>query len=127
MFMSAREIRDQYQAHDGDRHTWVGADESGVNFTQVMTDDEVFSGKYHAATVPDRDGHALYDDLEKNGVTHAISLQDDPRIVGSLGKPQILGGHHRVAVMHSLRPDDLMPVEHFRDVAEAKWERRGKY
>lgn len=47
----------------------------------------------------------LYGDIRKNGITTPVSVS--PRI----DNPQILDGHHRVAVMLNLRPDEVsIPV-----------------
>ena len=35
---------------------------------------------------------------------------------GSQGKPQIVGGHHRIAAALETRPDDLIPVVHHEDI-----------
>ena len=130
MFMTAREIRDQYQGHDGSRRRFAGLSGGEIQMFKGRheTEDEMFRRKVSEAEERwDHGGDYLAAHVRKHGVTHAISLQDDPTIVGSLGKPQILGGHHRVAVMHADRPDELMPVAHFRDVSEAMQALKGRY
>jgi CBS domain containing-hemolysin-like protein len=44
-----------------------------------------------------------------------------------MGKPEVVGGHHRLAVMQFDRPDDLIPVLHHRDIFEAKTSREYRY
>jgi hypothetical protein len=137
MFMSAREIRAQYQALDGDRDLVYGDD--GWN-DHPETDDQLFDRKYEEAHETDDfdSGHTLADSVRWDGVRNPISLQvaqekpahrfDLPTpTVGSLGKPQILGGHHRLAVMDRHRPDDLMPVAHFEDALQAHKSLGAKY
>lgn len=123
MFMSAREIRDQFQGHDGDRQREAPPFGSGVELSKGRpeTDDEMFDRKAEEATGRRTgSGDYLYDHIQRHGVLNPVALQADLRNVGSLGKPQILGGHHRVAVMHDVRPDELMPVEHYDSVKEAR-------
>lgn len=59
---------------------------------------------------------SLYEHVASHGVEGPIPLQSGG--VGSLGKPQLLGGHHRVASQHHINADQFMPVVHH-DVAEA--------
>jgi hypothetical protein len=58
----------------------------------------------------------LTEDIKAKGVTHPIALgqHESPS-----GRPSIAGGHHRVAVMQHLNPDQLLPVVHVKDVTEA--------
>lgn len=115
MFMSAREIRDQYQALDADR----ARDSGGA----PETEDALFARKRREAFAGPLGGSLL-----EHGVRSPVSLQADWRRPGSQGKPSILGGHHRIAVMDAHRPDELMPVEHFHSVADARRSLgRGRY
>ena len=120
MFMSAREIRRDYQGLDSDRYDVIrwGLDNDGDD-DGIENDRELFDRKFEEA-----DDSGLLDDLTRGrgrkGVENPISLQADPKKTGSLGKPEILGGHHRVAAMEYLRPDELMPVEHFDNPAQAR-------
>jgi len=124
MFMSAREIRDEFQALDGDREDVITDDDEWTE-----SDDELFDRKYeeandwklsHGTSWSDKDGLTLADSILKHGVENPISLQIDRDRRGDHWKPEILGGHHRVAVMHKHRPDDLMPVEHFEHTTQAQ-------
>jgi hypothetical protein len=142
MFMSAREIRSQYQALDGDRTSsgilgYVGTEdgyptsrsskpskEKPYIHYELHTedDDDLFDRKYEEAqTKKHLNGDYLSDHIAKHGVENPVSLRADPWETGSRGKPEILGGHHRIAVMETERPDELMPVEHYHSVAEARW------
>ena len=113
MFMSAREIRSQYQALDGDRET----DSDGWR----ESDDDLFDRKYEESYATKHlNGDYLADHIAEHGVENPVSLQADPLNTGSFDKPEILGGHHRIAVMETSRPDDLMPVEHYHSVGEAR-------
>lgn len=145
MFLTAREIRDQYQALDDDRimvdnpvpltstrspyrsptHGRNARIPSSVfdydqpEIDHEESDDELFSRKLREATTDNYSNRvSLADHLLKHGVENPISLQFR-ELHGQLGKPQILGGHHRVAVMHHFQPDALMPVMHFSSHAEA--------
>lgn len=121
MFMSAREIRSQYQALDGDRLA-VNADGQPEAyrvhgpFSAVENDDQLYARKLRES------GGDLGRDIKANGVTDPILLEDgsDPNGGGSQGRMQVIGGHHRVAVMLDHAPDQLMPVEHHRNLRAAK-------
>lgn len=116
MFMSAHEIRSQYQGLDGDRDDVMDEFED-----RPETDEELFQRKSHEAEWEGYDGSpSLWDRLEKEGVKNPISLQADHTQKGSLGRPEILGGHHRVAVMSHIKPHALMPVEHFENYEDAQ-------
>jgi hypothetical protein len=107
MFMTAREIRQQYQAQDIDRE-WTGQGD-----TKHDTDDELFERKYEDAGLSSPFApSSLKDSLLQHGVEKPILLQADHNRTGWHGKPEIINGHHRVAVMGVHRPDDLLPVEH---------------
>jgi hypothetical protein len=59
-------------------------------------------------------------------VTHPISLGTGGK-PGMLGKPQIVGGHHRVAAQFDQDPDRLMPVVHYRDIHDAQADKTRRY
>lgn len=133
MFMSAREIRDSHQALDGDRKQETPAFGSGIplHMGRRETDDELYDRKAEEATgrrAPG--GDYLYEHIAKHGVMNPIILTDPTApqwAMGSQGKPQVLGGHHRVAVMSDVRPDELMPVEHFKDMPTARKALKSNY
>ena len=64
-------------------------------------------------------GRSLADKLLDQGVKAPISLGTGGPS-GMMGKPQIVGGHHRVAAMGERSPDTLMPVLHFTNIHEAR-------
>jgi hypothetical protein len=59
----------------------------------------------------------LGESIERTGVQKPIHLG---RTIGSQGKPEIVGGHHRMAVMRNLNQDQLMPVLHHTDLYGAR-------
>jgi hypothetical protein len=67
---------------------------------------------------------SLGESIERTGVQKPIHLG---RTVGSMGKPEIVGGHHRMAVMRNLNPDQLMPVLHHTDIHAARSKDMQKY
>lgn len=106
MFMSAREIKSQYDPWHGDFED------------DYETSDELWDRKYQEATLgkePTLDKQVL-----REGVKRPVALEVvDPWWNGNK-KPEIMGGHHRIEVMSRHRPDALMPVEHVSDFAEAR-------
>lgn len=62
-------------------------------------------------------GESIRDAVIREGVKSPLSLG---RQFGSMGKPMIAGGHHRIAVMARERPDELMPVMHHESVRAAQ-------
>ena len=122
MFLSAREIRSTYRALDADRHDVIDDWEADHETTRPETDDELFDRKYDDAIDKDEIGaetgpnsrSSLRDHLLEHGVHNPVSLELPGQSLSGL-KPQILGGHHRVAVMSKHKPDALIPVEHHTD------------
>jgi hypothetical protein len=121
MFMSAHEIRHQYQALDADREEHEYDDPTDNDYEN---DHELFNRKYDEAENDydhePNEHRSLKDAVLKDGVRNPISLQADAKKVGLDGKPEILGGHHRVAVMYEHKPNNLMPVAHFNTTGEAR-------
>lgn len=60
---------------------------------------------------------SLYESIERGGVQKPISLG---QTIGSQGKPEIVGGHHRLAAASAINPDQFVPVLHFNNIWEAK-------
>ena len=133
MFMSANEIMAQYQPLDGDRydseeeatHSSGGGDyptardwrehrtqhTTGGSRLYIRggvpeTDEELWQRKADEA-----DDYGLRSEIEEEGVQKPVSLGTN---IGSQGKPQVVGGHHRIATMADLDPDELMPVIHIK-------------
>jgi hypothetical protein len=49
------------------------------------------------------------------GVLHLATGQ-----FGLSGKPEVAGGHHRIAIMHDIQPDRLLPVVHHEKFKDAR-------
>lgn len=73
----------------------------------LETDAEVWERKSDEASY----GYepSLQDSIADEGVRHPVHLMFEP---GSLGKPQVAGGHHRIAASLDVDSDKLMPVLH---------------
>ena len=106
MFMSAREIKSQYDPWHGDFED------------DYETSDELWDRKYQEATLgkePTLDKQVL-----REGVKRPVALEVvDPWWHGDK-KPEIMGGHHRIEIMARHKPDALMPVEHVSDFKDAR-------
>ena len=59
----------------------------------------------------------LGESIEREGVKYPVHLGQKK---GSQGKPQVVGGHHRMAVMRNLNQDQLIPVLHHQDLMHAR-------
>lgn len=127
LMMTGPEIRRQFQALDGDR-------EPSNDYEGPEHDDEVYDRKYEEAWSPETSwvhGSGVGDRINKHGydMTHPVSLSsgkskgsylDVTGQRGSQGRYQVLGGHHRVAVMSTDFPDELMSVQWHRDIGAAR-------
>ena len=67
------------------------------------TDDQLWQRKLAESTKS-----GLTQGIRERGVEMPVMLATETQ--GRMGKPNIAGGHHRVAVMNNLNPDQLMPV-----------------
>jgi hypothetical protein len=136
MFMSAKEILSQYQPLDADRldlgsgqttkdpgswelnptartpsqHTRRTTGGSKLykrrgRSKAVETDEQLWERKSEEAW--DR---GLAQSIIDKGVKKPVSLGTR---IGESEKPQIVGGHHRIAVMAEEAPNELMPVIHY--------------
>lgn len=61
---------------------------------------------------------SLYDSVARDGVQKPVSLAHEQ--FGSLGKPEIVGGHHRLASQNNIDPDALVPVLHHKTIQDAR-------
>ena len=113
MFMSAREIRGGWQPLVGD----VQSVQDHIGWRREKPD-EVWDRKYQESENPrlvhdeptgvwSREDRPLRDEILERGVEKPVHLQVPD---GDDTKPQVLGGHHRIAVMNEHKPDELMPV-----------------
>jgi hypothetical protein len=139
MFMSAREITTSHQPLDFDRQS-VNAEGHPPEWYRIhrgMSTNDAY--KHHGPFVQENDDQ-LYDrkrqeaesrplaqDIKDHGVGMPVLLEDgsNPHGGGAQGRRQIVGGHHRVAVMLDHAPDQLMPVRWHRDLRDAQ--RSGDY
>jgi hypothetical protein len=62
-------------------------------------------------------GQSLYDSIREEGVKGPIRLGQE---IGSMGKPQIVGGHHRLAAATEAAPNRLVPVLHDKNIWSAR-------
>lgn len=143
MFMTPREIRDQFQGLDGDRRGWQPATRPNEKIN-AESDEELFARKLERARAPkpaDEDaaarqgGAGVFDSISRKGfdtgrpITLSTGLGRNvppPHNwlsgLGSQGRYQILGGHHRLAVMSELKPDTPVSVQW----ADSLLDRRGQ-
>ena len=92
-----------------------------------MQQDAKYEEKLEAYESPD---NSLYNQIAREGVRSPISLNDPDNYTkfGESGKPQIAGGHHRLAAQFDQDPEKLMPVLHWADgTNEAKASEVWKY
>lgn len=125
--MTARQIVTDYQGLDTDRIGWA----SHVTWE---SDEDLFERKLWEAerrspegqelpwiSVDDGhgiprsvlDGVTLADDIKARGVRRPIGLREDPSKLGRLGRPEIVSGHHRLAVMLAYYPDVPIRVAYY--------------
>ena len=62
-------------------------------------------------------GNTLHSKIKSEGVKNPVHLGQTK---GMKGKPQIVGGHHRIAASMDIAPDTLIPVVHHNDIKEAR-------
>lgn len=86
MFMTAREIMDEYEPIGGD---YIGGE----------TTEELWERKADEA-----EANGLLDSIKKFGVQVPVSLDHE-------GK-EVMGGHHRIAAQHRLNPDQFIPINY---------------
>lgn len=64
---------------------------------------------------------SLYDSIAREGVRSPVRLGESHKHWGGqTPKPQIVGGHHRLAAATDIDEDALIPVLHHEDIAEAR-------
>ena len=140
MFMSADEIMRHYQPLDADRlgqgdwsavtsgragsdaptaRTWAGhntmRNSEGRKLyaeDRLESSDELWQRKAEEAW-----DYGLAQDIIDEGVKKPVSLGMER---GLEGKPQVVGGHHRLAVMAEESPHELMPVLHYQSFGHAQ-------
>lgn len=103
----------------------TGVDIKGP-WAQPETDEQMYARKLSEATNTKRGKvvgvgrtqsiPTLTEDIKSHGVQTPIALGHE----AGTGRPDfVAGGHHRLAVMQHLNPDQLLPVVHVRSVGEA--------
>lgn len=112
LFMTARELREQYwpnfeDIQHADRHVGTGSDDDVVN--------SVWDRK-----LKESKESGLYEDIKDLGVRIPVTVEDNPW-PGAPSKPQVYGGHHRIAAAYDINPDMLIPVNYDEDIEDA-WE-----
>lgn len=60
---------------------------------------------------------SLYNSIKEEGVRSPIHLGKN---IGTMGKPQVAGGHHRLGAQFDIDPDQPMPVLHHEDIQAAR-------
>ena len=78
----------------------------------VESDEELWSRKAEEAG-----DYGLTDSILEEGVKKPVSLGFS---TGSTGKREVVGGHHRLAVMREESPDEYIPVVHYPNFYQAK-------
>ena len=96
MFMSADEITAHYQPLEGDRQR-VSKENRRESTGEVYARKAREFGPYGEASIA------------QHGVIDPVHLGTK---YGTEGKPQIVGGHHRIAVSMNVNPHRLIPVVH---------------
>lgn len=96
--------------HEG---TWTFEErENSYYVGKEMEQDIKYEAKMDAYTDPN---NSLYNQIAREGVKKPISLNDPGNYMrfGDSGKPQVAGGHHRLASQFDQDPEKLMPVLHW--------------
>lgn len=126
LFMSAREIDEQFQPPGEDykvtmpRPEKMGAYQRGeIDRTELYagtreTTEQVWERKRNDWAVM-KEGKLVNEPI--GSIVNPIPLTHS---IGSEGKPKLGGGSHRVAVKLAQAPDELMPVLHYTDTEAAQ-------
>jgi len=112
MFMTPREIRTHYKPLEGDRQRSQG---TRLTRGQPETDEEVWDRKARESKE-----RGLTVSIQRHGVMSPVQLQT----ASGYRKPQVLGGHHRIAAAPE---DSLIPVIHHENFKEAKTDPHNPY
>jgi len=105
MFMSGREITQQYAPAEDDKH-WIN------NKQRFENSDELWGRKAQESETGGHGGRSyklnsgglgtLYESIKESGIQSPIPL----------GRTQVIDGHHRVASQFAIDPDRQIPVTH---------------
>jgi hypothetical protein len=89
-------------------------------------DDETWVSHPEVAKSPDQPQHSsMVESIINQGVLSPIRLGTEN--IGSQGKQEMVGGHHRFAVALNHAPDKLVPVLFHKDIFDAKADRSYPY
>ena len=100
-------------------------------WAQPETDEQMYARKLHEADTTKRAKvvgvnrtrslPSLTEDIRQHGVQNPIALGHQEGLFDPHKEHRfVAGGHHRVAVMNHLNPDQLLPVIHVTGVSEAQ-------
>lgn len=120
MFMTAAEIQQHYSPWGGDVH-----DEETDSDVWNRKHDESISHMDDGGPVHDEKYDNLAHDIAHRGFENPVIPLQDKNTEG--GTPQVLGGHHRIAVAANEHPDYMFPIEHYRDLKDARFGLRERY
>jgi hypothetical protein len=95
----------------------TGVDLKG-EWAKPETDEQMYARKYQESRNPKPGGGTTtFSSIALEGVKTPVALGHEE---GTGRPPFVAGGHHRIAVMRNLNPDQYMPVIHVRSVGEAQ-------
>ena len=130
MFMTGREIQQHFRPLEGDREEIYNREK---NDTRKETDTELWTRKLDESrnnSFNPRENkfgftsaRSLSESIKEHGVQNPVSLQ----LFTKPGTSQVLGGHHRIAVMAAEHPNKLMPVEFYESWGHAKNDKGPNY
>lgn len=97
--------------------TWRPGDAGPSTTAWDRHDARVNSWEERRAEARYDQGESLYDSIASEGVHGPIRLGQE---IGSMGKPQIVGGHHRLASATDAAPNRFVPVLHDQSIWSAR-------
>jgi hypothetical protein len=93
-------------------------DYTGTNYDDLYDDRDEYKGiKQAEYNFNKENSSTLYDSIREEGVQFPVHLGSQ---FGSSGKPEVVGGHHRVAAALDIAPDQPIPVLHHNDLSDAR-------
>jgi hypothetical protein len=114
MFMSAREITQQYAPAETDKH-WLSGSQRSESSDELWDRKakEAETGVYGDRPYKLRSGErgTLYDSIKEEGIEKPVPL----------GRTQVIDGHHRVAAQFAIDPDKQVPVTHREGGIQDMW------
>jgi hypothetical protein len=105
MFMSGREITQQYEPAEDDKH-WINSKQRFENSDELWgrkaQESETGGHGGRSYKLSSGDFGTLHESIKEGGVQSPIPL----------GRTQVIDGHHRVASQFAIDPDRQIPVTH---------------